>query len=317
MEKLHTLSTIGRAVILTAAVAEILAVFPATFPMSYLIFPLPVGMSFFAYGLRRAVVTALGMTAVAALVSSPPAALLLLAFSGPYGFFAGAFFRYGWSLKKLIVLTAAYIAVLMTLFFAALYVTMDINVFAAARQELDAVITRGLANVADTGISEIELMNTRRNVTAVLEVLPLIIPSAMIIAAAVIVYCTAKVCRFIMCRSGLAVPPVLPIRFWEMGRPVVYLYVLAQVMQYWGTTREIFLLNGTGVNLDTVTFFLISLNGLAVIFFFLQRHFQIGAVTQGILVFLYWFVPVPTQYITFLSGMADILFRYRRKYRVD
>ena len=191
--KLHTLSAIGRAVILTAAVAEILAVFPATFPMSYLIFPLPVGMSFFAYGLRRAVVTALGMTAVAALISSPPAALLLLAFSGPYGFFAGAFFRYGWSLKKLIVLTAAYIAVLMTLFFAALYVTMDINVFAAARQELDAVITRGLANVADTGISEIELMNTRRNVTAVLEVLPLIIPSAIIIAAAVIVYCTAKV----------------------------------------------------------------------------------------------------------------------------
>ena len=91
MEKLHTLSTIGRAVILTAAVAEILAVFPATFPMSYLIFPLPVGMSFFAYGLRRAVVTALGMTAVAALVSSPPAALLLLAFSGPYGFLQGRF----------------------------------------------------------------------------------------------------------------------------------------------------------------------------------------------------------------------------------
>lgn len=120
-----------------------------------------------------------------------------------------------------------------------------------------------------------------------------------------------------MAKGGLDTSPVLPLRYWEIGRPVLYLYVLAQVMQYWGTTRHIFWLNAGGINLDNFTFFLLSVNGLAVIFFFLERRFHVTVWTRTLVILVYIFIPVPVQYLTFLLGLADALFHFRRKYRIN
>ena len=147
--------------------------------------------------------------------------------------------------------------------------------------------------------------------------MPYMIPSALITLSLIFVYVQAQLSRLIMAKGGLDTRPVLALRYWEIGRPVLYLYVLAQVMQYWGTTRHIFWLNAGGINLDNFTFFLLSVNGLAVIFFFLERRFHVTVWTRTLVILIYIFIPVPVQYLTFLLGLADALFHFRRKYRID
>ena len=292
-------------------------ILPVTFPFSLIAFSLAAAVVFAVFGLYRTFGFIVFTGIAAALVSTAATALFLLAVGAPFGVCIGAAFRYGWSLKKMLAVTVGYMTVVMTAFFVILYVTMGFNLFAVTRESLAAAFEQALQNATAAGVSDLEIMNVKYNIVALTDVIPLMIPSALVIAVAVMTYAEAKLTRLLLNFSGLEVAPLLPIRYWEMGRPVLYLYVLAQIMQYWGTTREIMLLNGCGINLDNLMFFLISPNGLAVIFFFLQRRFIMSTFSQGILIFVYWFLPVPTQYITFLAGIADIIFTYRRKYRVN
>ena len=69
--------------------------------------------------------------------------------------------------------------------------------------------------------------------------------------------------------------------------------------------------------MDNFTFFLLSVNGLAVIFFFLERRIHVTVWTRTLVILVYIFIPVPVQYLTFLLGLADALFHFRRKYRIN
>ena len=176
---------------------------------------------------------------------------------------------------------------------------------------------QALHNAAAAGVSQVDIINARANGKVLTEIMPYMIPSALITLSLIFVYVQAQLSRLIMAKGGLDTSPILPLRYWEIGRPVLYLYVVAQVMQYWGTTRHIFWLNAGGINLDNFTFFLLSVNGLAVIFFFLERRFHVTVWTRTLVILVYIFIPVPVQYLTFLLGLADALFHFRRKYRIN
>lgn len=317
MEKLRNLSVLAKLIILLVLLADLSLVVPATFPVACMLFPLPLGIAYNAYGLRRCLAVIAVMTVLAGILSTPGAALMLLAFCAPFGMLTGLFFKNAWSLKRLIIISGVFSSVLFSAFFTGLYVAFDINIFVVAGQAMTTIFEQALHNAAAAGVSQVDLINARANGKVLTEIMPYMIPSALITLSLIFVYVQAQLSRLIMAKGGLDASPVLPLRYWEIGRPVLYLYVLAQVMQYWGTTRHIFWLNAGGINLDNFTFFLLSVNGLAVIFFFLERRFHVTVWTRILVILVYIFIPVPVQYLTFLLGLADALFHFRRKYRIN
>lgn len=317
MEKLRNLSVLAKLTILLVLLADLSLVAPATFPIACMLFPLPLIIAYNAYGLRQCLSVIVVITVLAGVLATPGTALMLLAFCAPFGLLTGLFFKNAWSLKRLIIVSGVFSAVLFSAFFTGLYALFDINIFVVAGQAMTTIFEQALHNAASAGVSQVDLINARANGKVLTEIMPYMIPSALITLSLIFVYVQAQLSRLIMAKGGLDTRPVLALRYWEIGRPVLYLYVSAQVMQYWGTTRHIFWLNAGGINLDNFAFFLLSVNGLAVIFFFLERRFHVTVWTRILVILIYIFIPVPVQYLTFLLGLADSLFHFRRKYRIN
>ena len=317
MEKLRNLSVLAKLTILLVLLADLSLVAPATLPIACMLFPLPLIIAYNAYGLRQCLSVIVVITVLAGVLATPGTALMLLAFCAPFGLLTGLFFKNAWSLKRLIIVSGVFSAVLFSAFFTGLYALFDINIFVVAGQAMTTIFEQALHNAASAGVSQVDLINARANGKVLTEIMPYMIPSALITLSLIFVYVQAQLSRLIMAKGGLDTRPVLALRYWEIGRPVLYLYVSAQVMQYWGTTRHIFWLNAGGINLDNFAFFLLSVNGLAVIFFFLERRFHVTVWTRILVILIYIFIPVPVQYLTFLLGLADSLFHFRRKYRIN
>lgn len=317
MEKLRNLSVLAKLTILLVLLADLSLVAPATFPIACMLFPLPLIIAYNAYGLRQCLSVIVVITVLAGVLATPGTALMLLAFCAPFGLLTGLFFKNAWSLKRLIIVSGVFSAVLFSAFFTGLYALFDIDIFVVAGQAMTTIFEQALHNAASAGVSQVDLINARANGKVLTEIMPYMIPSALITLSLIFVYVQAQLSRLIMAKGGLDTRPVLALRYWEIGRPVLYLYVSAQVMQYWGTTRHIFWLNAGGINLDNFAFFLLSVNGLAVIFFFLERRFHVTVWTRILVILIYIFIPVPVQYLTFLLGLADSLFHFRRKYRIN
>lgn len=129
---------------------------------------------------------------------------------------------------------------------------------------------------------------------------------------AIIAYVNVKVSQFFLQRLGFDVRPFLPIRYWEMPRGVIYLYILALVMKYWGTTRSIEWLNIIGLNLNQMAFFFICIQGLAFLFYFLDRRFHISTGLQAVIIALFFVMPV-FSYAAFIMGLIDMLANIRKK----
>ena len=93
---------------------------------------------------------------------------------------------------------------------------------------------------------------------------------------------------------------------------MIYLYILAIVMKYWGTTRDIQWLNIIGINLNQMAFFFICIQGIAFAFYFLDRRFKIGTGVQALLLVMFFVLPV-FSYLAFIIGIIDMLANYRKK----
>ena len=111
---------------------------------------------------------------------------------------------------------------------------------------------------------------------------------------------------------GFSVESFLPIRYWEMPRCMIYLYILALVMKYWGVTREIDWLNIIGMNLSQLAYFFLCVQGIALILYLISRRFQLRNGLQALILILFFVMPV-FSYAAFVAGIFDMLANYRKK----
>ena len=193
-----------------------------------------------------------------------------------------------------------------------MYIVLDINLLAAIYSAFDTVVADTIAQYKTSGMSDIQLAEARMQLEEVRRLLPSMLPMFLCLAMAVIAYINVKISQLVLVRLGFSIKPFLPIRYWEISRSVIYLYVLALVMKYWGTTRDIEWLSIAGVNLNQVAFFFICIQGLAFLFYFLDRRFHISTGLQVLIIILFFVMPV-FSYAAFAAGLMDMLLNYRKK----
>lgn len=93
---------------------------------------------------------------------------------------------------------------------------------------------------------------------------------------------------------------------------MIYLYILALVMKYWGVTREIDWLNIIGMNLSQLAYFFLCVQGIALILYLINRRFQLRNGLQALILILFFVMPV-FSYAAFVAGIFDMLANYRKK----
>ncbi len=299
-----------------AAIMLILALLSTYLPffsfIGYFIMPIPMTILFVKYGLRQAIL--LGVTAgiLMGIFIDPLTAVIQIATFGAVGIALGAGFKEKWSPAKLLMgVTAALIGTAIGLA-ALMYGVMDVNIVASLGDVFDTLTQETMEQYKNSGMSELQLAETKAQLDEVRRLLPTMLPMFMCLAMAIIAYVNVKVSQFFLQRLGFDVRPFLPIRYWEMPRGVIYLYILALVMKYWGTTRSIEWLNIIGMNLNQMAFFFICIQGLAFLFYFLDRRFHISTGLQAVIIALFFVMPV-FSYAAFIMGLIDMIANIRKK----
>lgn len=299
-----------------AAIMLILALLSTYLPffsfIGYFIMPIPMTVLFVKYGFRQAVM--LGITAgiLMGIFIDPLTAVIQIVTFGAVGIAMGAGFRKKWSPSKLLMgVTAALIGTAIGLV-ALMYVLMDVNMVAALGDIFDTFMQEALQQYKNSGMSDIQLAETKAQLEEVRRLLPTMLPMFLCLSMTIIAYINVKVSQFFLQRLGFDVRPFLPIRYWEMPRGVIYLYILALVMKYWGTTRSIEWLNIIGLNSNQMAFFFICIQGLAFLFYFLDRRFHISTGLQALIIVLFFVMPI-FSYAAFVMGLIDMLANIRKK----
>lgn len=299
-----------------AAVMLILALLSTYIPffsfVGYFIMPIPMTIIYMKYGLRQAIMLGVTASLLMGIFIDPVTAVVQFIVFASVGIALGMGFQREWSPARLLLgVTIALIGASVVLM-AVLYAVMDINLLASLNEAFTVVMDSTIEQYRSSGMSDIQLAETKAQLDQIRQLLPTILPMIICFSMAIIGYINVKISQLVLCRLGFEVKPFLPIRYWEIPRSMIYLYILALVMKYWGTTRDIEWLSSIGINLNQIAFFFIAIQGLAFLFYFLHKRFKIGTWIQGICIAMFFLIPGIT-YLAFIVGIVDMLLNYRKK----
>ncbi len=297
-----------------AAVMLVLALMSYYIPffsaLAFFIMPIPMAVVYVQYGLRYTILTGVVSSVLMGIFINVGAAVSLLCTFGAVGLCLGMGFRHRWHSFKLLSAVTVTILVSFILEMAVLQVVSGVDMGAMLSEQTAQLPELLMAQYRASGMSDVELLEAENQIQQLIKVLPTLIPLAMCLAGSIVAYGEIRAAQLVMTRIGLSIPPFLPMREWQLPRAMVYVYILAMVAKYWGTTREIDALMVVGLNLEQLATFAIVVQGIACILFWLSRKMTMRPVFQVLLVLLLFF---EFYFFTLVVGMFDMLFQYRKR----
>ncbi len=242
----------------------------------------------------------------------PITALYQFIIFGSVGLALGAGFRNQWPAARLLGTVAAVLAGAFALTCLLAYVALDINIFTQFNDFFTQLMDTLEAQYKSQGMSDVQLTENMAQLAQIRELLPSLLPMFFALGMMIMAYIHIAFSQVILRRLGFSVESFLPIRYWEMPRCMIYLYILALVMKYWGVTREIDWLNIIGMNLSQLAYFFLCVQGIALILYLINRRFQLRNGLQALILILFFVMPV-FSYAAFVAGIFDMLANYRKK----
>lgn len=191
-----------------------------------------------------------------------------------------------------------------------LYVVQGVTVFTYVQQFAILWGERLTAMATAQGMGEADKVALQTQLQSLWHTVPYMVPSLLVEIFSLSAWITLRLAIFQLPRQGQKAVSFLPVRCWDMGRGMVYLYIVSLVLKYWGTTRSWIWVQWTGENLLQIAFFFICVQGISFLFSFLQARKK-SVVFQGLVLLLFFCIPF-FSYIVFVLGLADLLFSYRR-----
>lgn len=282
--------------------------------IGYFIMPIPVAIIYMKYGLRQAILLGVVAGVLMGLFIDPVTAIVQIITFAAVGLALGAGFRHEWPPARLLGTVTGALILVFVLLGVLMYAVMGINVIDQFNDAFNMFMQAQLAQYQAQGMSEVQLAETKAQFAQVKEILPSLLPMFICLGMAIVAYLNVKVTQVILQRLGFSVRPFLPIRYWEIPRSMIYLYILALVMKYWGMTRDISWLNILGINLNQIAFFFICIQGIAFVFYLINNRFHLKNGIQALILLLFFIMPV-FAYGAFLAGIFDMLTNFRKKGR--
>jgi len=281
--------------------------------VGYFILPIPMAIIYMRYGLRWTVMMGIVVGLLMGMFIDPLAALMQFVTFGCVGLALGTGFRKNWPPAKMLTGVTAALGLACVVFLGCMYLFMDFNFWQFMTSQFQLMADAMMEGYRSAGtMSAVELAQAQEQVDQMMQMMPSLIPLLFCMALSILSYLNIKIAQVILTRLGYSVRPFLPIRYWEISRSMLYLYVLAVVMKYWGTTRDIYWLNIVGLNLEELSVFFISIQGIAFILYLIHRRMKLRTAVQVLIVMMLLLVPA-FQLAVFLAGVIDMLLKYRQK----
>jgi len=299
-----------------AAIMVILALFSNFVPLFVLIgfflMPIPMVVLYMTYGLRWSLMTGVVAGILLGFFLQPILALIQIVTFGSVGLLLGKGFKEEWTPFKMLSGVTFILVVVNVVALLAMYVFMDMNLYQLMQQQVITSSQMLMDGYRESGMSEVQLVEMQQQVSDMIKIIPTLLPLFFCIAISIIAYMNIKITQMILVKLGYHILPFLSVRYWEISRSMLYFYVLAMVLKYWGMTRKIDWLTIVGLNLEQLSVFFIAIQGIAFVLYLIHRRTKLGTGIQIVVVVLLLLEP-HLHFFALIMGFFDMVLNYRKK----
>lgn len=302
--------TVGIAVILSLIGVYV----PLLSTVALLAWPAPIAFLGVRHGIRWSSMAVAATMAILMMTIGPVLASGIGLLFGSMGIALGEGYRRRWSAGRLMLVTmTVFLFGFGMQFFLSLYV-MGVNIFELYQQTMAQATNQAFHTLDSMGYNSVELAQAKEAYLAQQAQIKQLMPFVVVSAGVVMAYLNILISRAVLRRLRVDIPPFPPVAEWEMPRSVLYLYVAAILIGYfgaeWGGSAEI-----VTTNIKVGCMYLLWVQGIAVLFWWVRRFPQWKWLRWVGLV-LSVFVPM-VMAMMFFAGLIDmaINYRMRRDYR--
>lgn len=276
-----------------------------------LIWPVPIILLGVRHGLKWSIMATVVAGIVIAVVIHPLQAVTVAVGFGLIGIALGYALRAGFSSARTLLLgTAASLTAKVAMLGMAAAV-MGINPLSQQLGDMESVLTQVLAFYRHLGVSEQDLAQTDATLHSMLDLMRVIFPAALTLAAAADTYLNYTVARLVLRKMGHYLPSMPPFVTWALPHYVFYVYAAATLAAFAGRHWGMTWLYNSAMNIQIVASMLLLVQGLAVFSWFAGKY-KLSRLIRGIILVLIFTNGLLMQILIFI-GAFDILFDYRKQ----
>lgn len=189
-------------------------------------------------------------------------------------------------------------------------VVLGINPLNMQTEALGKAFEQSVQMYRSLGMKEEDLAAITANMQTMLQFMKIILPAGFVLAAIVDTYLNFTIARLVLKKLGHQIPSFPAFKDWSLPGYIVYIYLLALVGLYWGSSRQITVLYHISMNFQVITSALLFVQGLA-LFYYLTDKYKLSRLARGIILFLIFTNGLFTQ-ILVVAGAFDMAFDYRQ-----
>ncbi|MBQ7021304.1 MAG: YybS family protein [Phascolarctobacterium sp.] len=298
-----------------AAIAIVMALISMYVPVAgafvNFVWPLPIIICGMRHGLKWSLMSLIVAGVIIAIVISPINAFFLVAIFGLMGIILGECMRRRLPPMKLMFFGSigAVLALIINvvLSFAVLGINPIEMMFASFNQSL----TELAVYYREQGMSEADIKTAVQGYADLLSMMRIIMPGAFLVSAPVLAFINYWAAKKILAKLGETFEPFPPFTQLQVPGWILFPYAasLFAVTYFYLNDRDSWMYN-LSVNVQTVTSFLLVLQGICLIYWFVENKKK-PAWWAHMATGLMFFIPLFSQIIVYV-GAFDIVFDYRK-----
>lgn len=192
---------------------------------------------------------------------------------------------------------------------------LDVDIIGVQMNLLREAFDESFSFYESIGVDKAQITQARSLADLLLNLVALVIPSLLMVAAlvnAVTVYLTS---RWIFAKLGMKLPQMPAFAKWQFPSLFFYLAVVGGLSLYWGSTRSWVGVYQIALNLLCVSFVVGFVQGLAILSA-LSDRLKLSGLIRALLYMVVILTPFLLQF-TAVFGLVDTVFDYRKRFLSD
>ena len=303
----------GLLVAITVIMALIAVYMPVAGMVATLLWPLPIIVLIVRHGMKYGLLSIAAAAIIMTILITPASAVHMAAAFGPtslalgYGFYrhlpASRILLYG----MLASLAGIFLTAGLTLALTGINPLAMSKQLAAMTESTEAVFEM----YAAMGMDASELQRLQEEFSNAMNYVALLIPVVLLLTGMISAWLNFAVGGRVLRRLGHDVAVLPPLDEWRLPKAILYLFAFALVGLYWGSSRDIELLQQVSLNVYVLSTIAGFIQGVAVLSKLLRNRLRR---------WLFWLIVVfiffngAISQLLAVCGLFDMLFDYRRRF---
>lgn len=293
-----------------AAITVLLSLLGAYFmPYLFFITPVPLIILVYRHGMRPGILVAVTSALLGGIVLSTIPTMVFLLILGLVGLAMGEALREGFPPHRIMLIGTATSVISLLLMVAVTAVFLDLNVLETTFETMERSLQQALKVYERFGVEEHPLFKAE-SLGEFMRLLKLALPAALLTTAIIMTFVNYWLARLILNRLGAKLPWLKPFRLWRFPWYLAWGYILGQglllVTQGQANGNLWF---GVGLNLQILFNYVFLLQGLAILWFYLDKG-NVPKLVRWITI-IFVFNPLFTTLVVWV-GVLDTWFNFRK-----